>query len=279
MAKRGPNFSRFVLNCVSSRGTESDWLFGDAVSAQSELSRDTKGSLRLLGAEDLTKSPPASVDLRRDWWGIQDQGRTGACVGYATADGVLRWHYVKHKMMKKIERPSPRFIWMANKETDDITRYPTTFLEQAGTSTKLALGIAQKYGCVPENMLPMNGPLSPLRANVFFSIAAQFRITVYYNLGMDLAHWRRWIAHVGPVLTRLDVDTAWKKATTTNGKLDKYDEDGPKFGGHAVCLVGYTDKHFIVRNSWGTGWGDKGYAYVSSEYATKAFNEAYGAVV
>ncbi len=125
----------------------------------------------------------------------------------------------------------------------------------------------------------MNGALSPLRANVFFSIAAQFRITAYYNLGSDLDHWRRWIAHVGPILTRLDVDKTWKNATTTNGKLDKYDENGTEFGGHAVCLVGYTAEHFIVRNSWGTGWGDKGFAYASNEYAMKAFDAPYGAVI
>jgi C1A family cysteine protease len=84
---------------------------------------------------------------------------------------------------------------------------------------------------------------------------------------------------VGPVLTRLDVDKTWKNATATNGKLDKYDENGTKFGGHAVCLVGFTAKHFIVRNSWGVGWGDKGFAYASNEYAGKAFDEAYGAVI
>ncbi len=32
--------------------------------------------------------------------------------------------------------------------------------------------------------------------------------------------------------------------------------------GHAMCLVGYDDdkKCFIVKNSWGEGWGEKGYA-------------------
>ncbi len=32
-------------------------------------------------------------------------------------------------------------------------------------------------------------------------------------------------------------------------------------GGHAVLAVGYDDANqwFIVRNSWGTGWGIKGY--------------------
>lgn len=278
MATRGPNLSRFVLNCEPSRRTETDWSFGDAVAAQSELAAAPALKSKLSCA-DLTKPPPASVDLRREWWAVQDQGKTGACVGFAAADGVLRWHYTKNGMMDTSERPSPRFIWMANKETDDFTRYPTTFIEQAGTSTKLALGIAQKFGSVPESMLPMNGALSPLRANVFFSIAAQFRITAYYNLGKDLDHWRSWIAGAGPILTRLDVDTTWKNATATNGRLDQYDQNGTKFGGHAVCLVGYTANHFIVRNSWGSDWGDKGFAYASNEYASIAFDEAYGAVI
>ena len=31
-------------------------------------------------------------------------------------------------------------------------------------------------------------------------------------------------------------------------------------GGHAVILVGYNKDGFIVRNSWGQNWGDKGYS-------------------
>ncbi|NQT15070.1 MAG: hypothetical protein HQ582_20100, partial [Planctomycetes bacterium] len=50
-------------------------------------------------------------------------------------------------------------------------------------------------------------------------------------------------------------------------------------GGHAVCLVGYTKQHFIVRNSWNTGWGHRGFAYASNAYAQAAFTEAYGAVL
>ena len=33
-------------------------------------------------------------------------------------------------------------------------------------------------------------------------------------------------------------------------------------GGHAVCCVGYTKDKFIVKNSFGTGWGDGGYFYI-----------------
>jgi C1A family cysteine protease len=32
---------------------------------------------------------------------------------------------------------------------------------------------------------------------------------------------------------------------------------------HAVLLVGYTKDAWIIKNSWGVGWGDRGYIYVS----------------
>jgi C1A family cysteine protease len=39
-------------------------------------------------------------------------------------------------------------------------------------------------------------------------------------------------------------------------------------GGHAVCLVGYDDskKAFLVRNSWGIGWGIAGYFWMAYDY-------------
>jgi C1A family cysteine protease len=40
--------------------------------------------------------------------------------------------------------------------------------------------------------------------------------------------------------------------------------------GHAVCAVGYNDVNqwLICRNSWGTGWGAKGYMFLPYSYAT-----------
>ena len=32
---------------------------------------------------------------------------------------------------------------------------------------------------------------------------------------------------------------------------------------HTVLLVGYTETEWIIKNSWGAGWGLNGYAYIS----------------
>jgi len=41
-------------------------------------------------------------------------------------------------------------------------------------------------------------------------------------------------------------------------------------GGHAVLCVGYDDKtqKFLVENSWGTGWGMKGFFTLPYNYLT-----------
>lgn len=43
-------------------------------------------------------------------------------------------------------------------------------------------------------------------------------------------------------------------------------------GGHATMAVGYSDadQRFIVQNSWGRDWGDKGYFHMPYSYLTDA---------
>ena len=258
-----PSRSRRVLNCVPSTRQGDDWTIDTAIEA---------------GVADGAGSFPARKDLRATWWTVRDQKQTGACVGFAAADGVLRWHYVKKGLINRDELPSPRFIWMANKETDEITSFPTTFIEAAGTQTKRALGLVHRYGCALEDDLPMTGRLYARSAASFYTKAARLRITSYFNLGTDPDRWRYWIAHHGPILTRLDVDDAWMRADATDYKLAAY-PTGQRHGGHAVALVGYTKTYFIVRNSWGSGWGRDGFAYASNAYAQTAFTEAYGVSV
>ena len=127
------------------------------------------------------------------------------------------------------------------------------------------------------------GALYPGDVGAFYTLASELRIRSYFNLtlgfrGNNVRTWRRWIAEVGPILTRLNVDDNWMNAKKTAGKLEVYDS-GSADGGHAVALVGYRAGQFIVRNSWGTAWGDKGFGYASDAYAKEAFTEAYGVIL
>jgi hypothetical protein len=259
-----PRQPKRILNVRPSPRTEDDWTYETAEEAD------------LLAA---APAIPTSKDLRVDWWKINDQGTTGSCVGWATADSVLRWHFVKAGRLSRDQLLSPRFVWMASKETDPFITRPTTFIETEGTSLKTALDIARKFGVVRDATLPFgSGKLYPGQAKTFYATAALRKILAYFNLDRNLTNWRSWLANKGPILTRLDVDQTWDSATLNDGVLDEYQPDTTR-GGHAVALVGYRPDAFIVRNSWGTGWGDGGFAYASLAYAQAAFTEAYGVEV
>ncbi|MEM8590451.1 MAG: C1 family peptidase [Pseudomonadota bacterium] len=249
-----------ILNCLPSREPENDWLVDSALAA---------GLLA-------DRTIPDAKDLRADWWAIGDQGSTGSCVGWAAGDSVIRWHFVKAGRLSEDQLLSVRYLWMASKETDVFTSRPTTFIEADGTSLKAALDIARNLGVVLDSVLPFGtGELYRGDSRAFYAIAAQNRIASYFNLGRNLYEWRRWIAENGPILTRLNVDSSWMRASDSGGRLRSYDS-GTARGGHAVALVGYTGDEFIVRNSWGTIWGDEGFAYASDDYASAAFTESYG---
>ena len=262
--RAAPPRTKRILNVEPSRKTEEDWTF--EVAAEADL-------------VDAAPPLPASKDLRTTWWTVADQGSTGSCVGWATADSVLRWHFVKATRLTRDELLSPRFVWMAAKETDQFVTRPTAFIETEGTSLKAALDVARKFGVVRDSVLPFaSGKLYPGRATTFYALATQLKILSYFNLDRNLSNWRTWLATKGPILTRLDVDDTWEDAAATRGDLDEYKPE-TQHGGHAVAIVGYRPGRFIVRNSWGTRWGDKGFAYASLAYAQAAFTEAYGVEV
>jgi C1A family cysteine protease len=249
-----------IFNCIPSREVQKDWNFEHAVEANAVTSTYF----------------PSSKDLREDWWTIASQGDTGSCVGWACADSLLRWHFVKKGWIQTNQLMSARFIWMASKECDEDNNRATTFIEGAGTSIKAALDIARIYGCVVNDVLPFGGGLVTISEQAFYAQAASKRIASYFNLtaGSKLNNFRSWIANNGPILTRLNIDSTWDKIGT-DGQLQTYYPPG-LLRGHAVTLVGYTQDAFIIRNSWGSLWGQNGFAFASNAYAEAAFSEAYG---
>jgi hypothetical protein len=61
-----------------------------------------------------------------------------------------------------------------------------------------------------------------------------------------------------------------------------YEQNNPQetaLGGHAMCIVGYDDSKFggcfIIVNSWGEDWGDKGYLYMTYKDFQSFAHSAY----
>ena len=257
---------RRIFNSVESHDQHRDWSLNKA---------------KALGLSDRKKKLPPASDLREPWWNIGNQGVTGSCVGWAFADSLLRYHFVKAGKLKHHEHMSVRYIWMAAKEMDDVCSYPTTFIDDAGTSAKAALQVVTKIGALKTSVLPFDGGLVKLKESNFLKIAERYKVKAYFNLcrtqSGKLERFKEWLAFHGPILTRLKCDSSWNDIKR-DGQLRKYDKKTAQ-GGHAVSIVGYTPAHFIIRNSWGTSWGHNGFAYASYEYANDAFHEAYGIVV
>lgn len=57
-----------------------------------------------------------------------------------------------------------------------------------------------------------------------------------------------------------------KSDVKTSGNVPIPNTKERVLGGHAVTCVGYTPTHFIIRNSWGSSWGDKGHCYMPMEF-------------
>src|SRR5712691_10188073 len=179
-----------ICNLVPSRNTDKDWQLADAVVA---------------GVFAAAPTLPDTVDLRQPWWTIGNQEDTGSCVGWAVAEGVLRYHFVSAGRLAQGEHLSPRYVWMSSKETDTNTSRPETFVEEAGTSLKAAMDVCRNFGIATETSLPFHVATKMYlgNENAFFADAAQRRVLSYFNLRKDPNQWRTWLAGHGPILAGL----------------------------------------------------------------------------
>jgi hypothetical protein len=231
--------------------------------------------------------PPATLDLRDDrpWFKAQDQGQTGSCVGYALADAVMRWQLVEAGRLPETQRLSARFIWMASKEIRGQRLAaeewrPSTFLEEAPTNAKDALDVVRRFGAVTWQMLPWSGRLNRGPVERFFERAGEYRIAAYHSLddfnpAERERQWRQWIHQHGPVLVTVTAD---RSLIDGERPLERFVPRKQPFL-HACALVGYDEERFLIRNSWGTRWGEAGDLAAASSWLDRAVRESYGVVV
>lgn len=94
------------------------------------------------------------------------------------------------------------------------------------------------------------------------------KIPEYTPLG-NINDQKNWIDNIGPIVMACSVSCDFQSYGPTSGVY--YLPANPSYsgtcggGGHVMLIVGYNDNegYWIIRNSWGTGWGMEGYAYVA----------------
>ena len=84
------------------------------------------------------------------------------------------------------------------------------------------------------------------------TIDGKYKIGRYAKIGSEI-QLKQALVMNGPCVGGLPVydDAAWEFWKKGNG--DSF------LGGHAVSIVGYNEKGFIIRNSWGRSYAEKGY--------------------
>ena len=230
------------------------------------------------------ESRQGPILYKNNWPPIGDQGDTGSCVGWAVADAMYYCFAKAGRPSLSATRFSSRFIWMAAKEIDYQGDRGQIFGEKVQAKLESALQVARDIGVVPESSLPFDAPhLYGERRDALYREADKFKISSIKQLTRNCDEWKQWIASSSPIVANIVIDYTWKNRVGPDGIIEEYKSD-TNYGEHAITIVGYrdignNDGKFIIRNSYGTQWGDGGFAHASIYYAEEAVAEIYGLIV
>jgi len=233
-----------------------------------------KKMLRKVGVEKIQpKSNKAAVSLRQWFSPVEDQGSLGSCTANA---GVGLVEYFERRAFNKHVDASRLFLYKATrnlmKETGDN-----------GAFLRSTMGAMVLFGVPPEEYWPYKIADFDKEPTAFcYAFAQNYQAITYYRLDPpgtskpDLL--ARIKTNIDGGLPSMFGFTVYSSIYTVgnDGKIP-YPGKGEKIvGGHAIVATGYDDKMKIknaptpgalmIRNSWGTSWGDGGYGWLPYDY-------------
>jgi C1A family cysteine protease len=224
---------------------------------------------------------PATVDLRPWCSPIEDQGQLGSCTANAAA-GVLE--YYERRAFGKHLDASRLFIYKA-------TRDMLGFTGDTGAYLRSTIGALAIFGAAPEKYWPYNISKFDVEPSAFcYAYAQSFQALRYYRLDPPPSTDKAKV--LGQIKTQLAAGLpsmfgftvyASMRAPGLAGKIPMPAPHENVVGGHAIVAVGYDDAlqitnpagspktkgALLIRNSWGTGWGQGGYGWLPYDYVTK----------
>jgi C1A family cysteine protease len=233
---------------------------------------------------------PAQVDLTQWFPPVFDQGSLGSCTANAAA-GLLE--YFEKRAFGKFTDASRLFIYKAERDllgwTGDTGAYLRTAME--------ALVL---FGAPPDKYWPYDGqppatnPHYDVEPPAFlYAFGANFQAVRYYRhdppgVAPDavLAHLKAYAAAGFPSMFGFPVYSEYDNPLP--GGLIAYPTPQSHYrGGHANVVAGYDDNIMIgqdqgallVRNSWGTGWANAGYGWLSYKYVTQGLANDFWSMI
>jgi C1A family cysteine protease len=230
-----------------------------------EKLRDRK---RYAATNKFAKLPP-KVDLRPHMTYIENQEDTNSCVANAVAGA---YEYLAKKHTDQEYDVSRMFIYYNARDLGGIEG-------DEGSVIADAIEGLREYGACAEDTWPFDpGHVNREPSEEAYDEASRFVVEDMQLVPVNLEAWKSCLAEGYPIVFGISLfesfDRQRKRGVVPMPTPKELARES--HGGHAMLCVGYSDadKVFIVRNSWGEDWGDKGYCYIPYAYLmNEEFND------
>ncbi len=220
--------------------------------------------LRDMMYEGSLRELPFSIDNRSRVPKIIDQKGEGACTGFGLAAVVNFLFYnrsdatpdEKRALTRLKNTASARMLYEMAKRYDEWEGE-----NYSGSSIRAAMKGWLRHGVCTWDAWRYRpdhpGRLTPGRQLDALSrpLGAYLRVR---HLHLNQMH--NALNEVGILYASAAVHTGWYEVDPKSGKIPYRQEMA---GGHAFAIVGYDEEGFWIQNSWGPGWGRKGFCHIS----------------
>lgn len=218
---------------------------------------------RFAVSPSIIRGLPERVDLRDKMPEIWDQGQLGSCTAQAVA-AAFQYDQILQTAHARDWNPSRLFIYMNERIIEGTVPW------DSGAEMRDAIKAVVEYGCCPETDWPYDiGKFAIAPPKACYETAILNQGLVYCAVEQSLCQMQGVLASGFPFILGFSVYSSFEEVGS-DGLVPMPGNNESLLGGHAVVAVGYDNpaRRFIVRNSWGEGFGDEGHVYFPYEYLT-----------